>query len=126
MIDKKTSIRNLKFCISIFFIIAMTGCIGNNGDKILMVAIADKDDKLSEQVYVENSFKKGGWITINVDLGRKIEEKFDEKYAVFDKKREFLTTPALLNFIGGNGWKLNSPAGFGQGYIFTKSRGIFG
>ena len=68
----------------------------------------------------EKSLKKGGSITINVDLARKIDENFDEKYAVMNSEGTFFTRPALLNFIGDNGWNYNG-GGLGS-YIFTQSR----
>ena len=65
-------------------------------------------------------------ISINVELARKIDEEFDNNYANFDSNNQFLIKPALLNFVGGNGWKLITTGGLGQIFIFTKPRGILG
>jgi len=120
MLNKKLINHKIVIVCSIFIFLAMTGCTGNNGDKVLFVEISKEKDELSEQAVIKESLKKGGAITINVELARKIDEKFDEKYAVYDSKNLFFTRPALLNFIGDNGWNYNS-GGLGS-YIFTQSR----
>jgi hypothetical protein len=120
MLNKKLIAHKLLIFFSIFTFLVMTGCTGNNGDKILIVEISKEKDELSEQEVIEKSLKKGGMITINVDLARKIDENFDEKYAVMNSEGTFFSNPALLNFIGDNGWNYNS-GGLGS-YYFTQSR----
>ena len=120
MLNKKLINHKLTTFCFFFIFLSMTGCIGNNGDKILIVEISKDKDELSEQAVIKESLKKGGSITINVDLARKIDKNFDEKYAVMNSAGSFFTRPALLNFIGDNGWKYNQ-GGLGS-YIFTQSR----
>ena len=52
--------------------------------------------------------KKGGKAILNVPLCRKLDADFDSKYAVANKEGNFFSVPAVLNFVAGNGWKLNS------------------
>jgi hypothetical protein len=120
MLNKKLINHKLVTFCFIFIFLSMTGCIGNNGDKILIVEISKEEVGLSEQAVIKESLEKGGSITINVDLARKIDENFDEKYAVFNSAETFFTRPALLNFIGDNGWNFKQ-GGLGS-YIFTQSR----
>jgi hypothetical protein len=101
-------------------ILSLTGCIEEKGDKILFVQIGKDKDDLSEQAVIEESLKKGGQITINIALAREIDKDFDEKYSVSDSEGSFLIRPALLNFIGDNGWNYKE-AGLGR-YTFTQSR----
>jgi hypothetical protein len=108
-------------------VFTMVSCsTSSNGDKILIVQLVNKDsgDKPSEEEYIKLSLLNGGYITLDVDTIRKIDSKFDEKYATADSKGKFLVLPAILNFVGGQGWNLRSISG-GLGnadYYFTKSR----
>ncbi len=92
------------------------------GEYILIVSI---DDQSSEIDLIKESLKKGGEIVLSVSAAREIDADFDTKYAVSDSTSNFFVKPALLNFIGGNGWKLKSiaPASSyyeSEEYYFTK------
>ena len=101
-------------------VLFLTGCI-EKGDKILIVKLSNDKDELSEQAVIKESLEKGGLITINVELARKIDKHFDQRFAISDTDGNFLTKSALLNFIGFNGWKYNSGNSIG-GYYFTQPR----
>lgn len=97
------------------------------GDYVLIVNVASEDEKkeLSEVEYIKKALKYGGHISVNVDIARKVEEgKFDELYTILNKDNKFVILPAILNWVGGHGWKLNQGSLLGV-WIFTKQRGIF-
>ncbi len=92
------------------------------GESVLIVTI---DEQSSEIGLIKESLKKGGEIVLSVSAAREIDASFDDKYAISDSSAKFLIKPALLNFVGGNGWKLNtifpvSPYYESIEYYFTK------
>ena len=95
----------------------------NNGSKILIVRIADKENEVSDITQINNALNIGGGIVLNVDVARKLDSNFDSKYAAFDKDNRFLTLPALLNFVGGQGWYFVQMQ-LGPQYIFVKERTV--
>jgi hypothetical protein len=104
----------------IFTSILLSNCSPyGKGDKILFVDYEDDVSKVNNESFIKEALEKGGSISVNVDVLRKIDPDFDKKYAVLDEKGEFLVKPAVLNFIGGQGWHLNS---FGMVIVFVKGR----
>jgi hypothetical protein len=63
-------------------------------------------------------------LTLDVDVLRKIDSGFDAKYAVTGSDGKFFIRPAILNYIGGQGWHLLQVFGLpgAPQYIFTKAR----
>jgi hypothetical protein len=129
--------KQLKKLITLVILLAVfLGCmivllfksVNTGGDRILIVNIASEDEKkdLSEVEYVKKAIEAGGHITVNVDIARKVEgNKFDLLYTVADKNNKFVILPAILNWVGGHGWKLNQGSPLPGIWVFTKPRGIF-
>lgn len=103
---------------------ALGGCLQQSaGDRVLLVQLAGEDeaaDELSELQVVRDSLERGGSINVNVSIARQIDKEFDASYAVMNTEGTFLVLPALLNWVGGNGWRLVGPS-LG-GWLFTKPR----
>ena len=96
------------------------GC-GNKGDKILIVEIAEKNADVSDVSLVKEALTRGGMIVISVDIARQIDSEFDEKYTTSGNSDSFLITPALLNFVGGNGWSFVQTTVRNE-YFFVRNR----
>lgn len=108
-----------------FVVLSLASCVGGsgNGDKILIVTV-DSDEDITGIEQVKESLGKGGKINLDVKTCRDIAPDFDEKYTASDSEGSFLVQPAILNFIGGNKWKLVDTYGLGWNvaFVFTKSR----
>ncbi len=114
-----------KIFYGIFFLViimALSSC--NEGDKILVVKIESNKDNISEISVIKKSLEKGGFINLDVEVLRKIEPKFDSEYAATDSKGNFFIMPAILNFVGGQGWHFLQTFGMpgDPTYFFVKSR----
>lgn len=100
----------------------------NKGHKILIVRIqgesVDDYDDISDEYLIKNALDKGGYIFLNVDIIRKMDNEFDYKYTTLNSNGQFFTKPAILNFVGGQGWQLLQIFGFpgDPQYIFVKPR----
>jgi hypothetical protein len=99
------------------------------GDKILIVEIQGEntfndDDEVSEVALIKEALKKGGGLTLNVAVLRNIDNNFDSLYTVSNSDGQFFIRPAILNFIGGQGWHLLQIFGLpgNPQYIFVKGR----
>jgi len=92
----------------------------DKGCKVLILSSKGKDDKVSDEQMINQALDKGGYIVIDVPSARKIDKEFDKKYAAFGSDDKFLVIPAILNFIGGQGWTLIQVS-LGE-YIFVKQR----
>lgn len=100
---------------------ALGGCLQQNkGDHVLLVQLAGDDEEPSELQVVRDSLERGGSINVNVSVARQLDKEFDARYAVPDTEGSFIVLPALLNWVGGNGWHLVGPS-LG-GWLFTKPR----
>lgn len=110
--------------VALMVVPALGGCLQqSNGDHVLLVQLASEDeaaDELSELQVVRDSLERGGSINVNVSTARQIDKEFDAKYAVMNTEGSFLILPAVLNWVGGNGWHLVGPS-LG-GWLFTKPR----
>ena len=94
---------------------------GSKGCKVLIVLLKDKENEVSEVSLIKKAFDKGGRIVLDVDVAREIDKGFDEKYTATGSDGKFLVTPAILNFVGGQGWNLLQMQ-LGPQYIFVKER----
>jgi hypothetical protein len=93
---------------------------GLSGERILIVhSVAENSREVSEKEVIQKALSMGGYISVNVDALRAIEPSFDALYTVLNSNRQFMILPAILNFVGGNGWHFVQTAG--QDYIFVKS-----
>jgi hypothetical protein len=98
------------------------------GDKILIVEIQGEnsfsENEISEEALIKEALQKGGSITLNVEVLRNIDNNFDSLYAAANSDGNFLVRPAILNFIGGQGWHLLQIFGLpgNPQYFFVKSR----
>jgi len=111
---------------------SFAGCTGSRlpaeigvtekGDKILLVKVynSQRSYEVSEIDVIKEALEKGGEITVDTTVAREIDPDFDSKYTVANSRGTFLTRPAILNFIGGQGWRLLMGADYD--YIFVKSR----
>ena len=106
-----------------------SGISGNKGDKILIVEIKGenvsvRNETVSSETLVKKSLEKGGSIVLDIDIIRKIDDKFDAKYSASDSDGKFYTRPAILNYVGGQGWHLLQVIGSpgNTQYFFTKTR----
>jgi len=94
-----------------------------NGCKILFVEIKGKNDadtQVSSPAYVKEALSKGGGrIVLDVNVIRAIDAKFISKYATSEEGK-FSIRPAILNYVGGQGWIFVEDAG--EYYIFIKER----
>jgi hypothetical protein len=104
------------------------GTLNDEGDKILIIYIEGEsvsgDSEISEEGLIRQALDKGGTLTLNVAALRKIDTGFDSKYTATDIKGQFYTRPAILNFIGGQGWHLLQIFGLpgNPQYFFVKAR----
>jgi hypothetical protein len=105
----------------------LSGCSGK-GDKILFVEIKGENSfsegEVSEIELIKESLDKGGSLTLDVAVLRSIDNEFDTKYTASNSEREFFIRPAILNFVGGQGWHLLQIFGLpgNPQYIFVKVR----
>lgn len=121
----KSVSKKILFFVSLFWILSLSGCSSNKGERVLIAQF--RADDSSNAQFVKETLRMGGEITLNVETAREIDPDFDNKYAVSDKDGKFLTRPALINFIAGNGWNfkqtfcinMNSE---NQEFYFSKSR----
>jgi len=94
----------------------------NKGTKHLFVNIdSNGRAEISSVNTIQESFEKGGYITVNPEILSKIDPGFSNvngKYAVEFKDGKFYIMPAILNFIGEKGWEYQG-TGMG-GYLFVK------
>ena len=72
--------------------------------RLLIVQLADDNNKASEVDVVRQALVRGGWIVLNADIARSIDPSFEEQFAVSDSKSMFLTLPAILNWLGDDSW----------------------
>lgn len=93
---------------------------GEYGDKILIVRIERGSDFPSDTTTIRNAFVVGGQITLGVEVLRELDRRFDDRFTASSYDRRFLTRPAILNFVGGQGWRLLQVNG--NEYIFVRSR----
>jgi hypothetical protein len=98
------------------------------GDKILIVDIKggsnfDEDD-ISEVGLIKKALEKGGALTLDVAVLRTIDSEFDSKFTASNSEGKFLVIPAILNFVGGQGWHLLQVLELSDTpqYIFVKAR----
>lgn len=99
---------------------------GNNGCKILIVSIekdlgTDESKDVSDVVLIRQALEKGGMIVLNTDVAKEIDSQFESKYAAVNVDGQYFIAPALLNFIGGQGWVFVQIQGVQQ-YYFVKER----
>ena len=92
------------------------------GDEYDELREDDEDNEVSEVSYLREAFDKGGWITLNTDVAHEFDKDFESKYAAVDSDGRYLIRPALLNFVGVQGWYLLQMAVIGHHYIFVKNR----
>jgi len=95
------------------------------GDKILVVRIGDKNDDVSEVELIKNALEKGGQLTLNVEVLKQLDNpKFSSKYTASGSDGRYFTRPAILNFVGGQGWRLLQIVvdSYETEYFFVKSR----
>jgi len=128
--QKKLTLESIKFKIgfvSILFIaliafLSTTACTSSNdkGCKVLIVSI-EKGSEVSELEIIKKAFNIGGMIALDVATARKIDSSFDEKYIAAGSDGKFLVAPAILNFVGGQGWTLIQVQPSPQ-YYFVKGR----
>ena len=82
----------------------------------------DRKSDVSPANYVRNALKTGGFIKIDSDVCEKVDANYPDKYST-DNNGRFYTTPAMMNFVGENGWKLRT---VDRGtYIFVKEKSLF-
>jgi hypothetical protein len=134
MANKDTKMNFLKYFGGILFlaiVMILSSCNPyGKGDKILIVEIQgensfkDDDDDVSEVSLITEALEKGGSLTLNVEVLRKIDLEFDSKYTASNSEGKFFVRPAILNFIGGQGWHLLQVFGLpgNPQYFFVKSR----
>lgn len=140
MANKTSEIKRLKtFCgiLSLVILLWLSSCnqlakgnsiLNNNGDKILIVEIYGENvsgnDEVTEVSLINNALQKGGSVTLNVDVLRQIDPQFDSKYTASNSNGQFYIRPAILNFIGGQGWHLLQIFGLpgNPQYFFVKTR----
>ena len=97
----------------------------DKGEKVLIVSISRTD--VSEVSMVRASLEKGGMVTLNSSVATQIDPLFEEKYTVSNNQGSYLVKPAILNFIGGQGWHLKQQFCINLNYdnceyIFVKPR----
>ena len=132
---KKNVSYSIKIIVYLFFIIitmSLLSCVPQDnpfarGDKILIVHIHGESsirEDISERGLVLQALEKGGTLILDVDILRRIDPEFDIKYTATDSRGSFYTRPAILNFIGGQGWRLLQVFGLpgDPQYFFVKSR----
>ena len=106
----------------------------SEGQRFLMLSIND-DERVSSVKEIKEALKYGGSININVEIARKVDPSFRDnligsvycsaqlKAKDFDPEKAdpscFMTTPALLNWVGKYGWSLSDSL-FGKAYIMSK------
>ena len=107
----------------------LSSCNQNGrGDIILIVEIYGENtfgsDEVSEENQIKVALEKGGNVTLNVEVLRKIDSTFDSKYTASNSEGKFLTRPAILNFVGGQGYNLLQVFGLpgNPQYFFIKKR----
>ena len=128
--DAKTGIKfiSLALILSVFTVLSSYSnadsfsLTGSKGCKVLIVILKDKENETSEVSLIKQAFNKGGRIILDVEVAREIDKEFDEKYAASGSDGKFLVTPAVLNFVGGQGWNLLQMQPLGQQFIFVKDR----
>ena len=120
---KKTFIYLFILALGISLTFSACDSPASKGSKILIVEITSDKEKASEEALIRKALDKGGAITLSVEVARKIDASFDEKYTTSGSDGKFMVYPALLNFIGGQGWNfVQSVGGFGSEYFFVKNR----
>jgi tetratricopeptide (TPR) repeat protein len=88
---------------------------------VLLVEInLQNSNNISSAYEIRNSLLKGGLIVINSEVIESIDPDFAGKYAAINYTGQYKIYPALLNFIGGQGWKFVQTAGRYE--YFTKSQ----
>jgi len=91
-------------------LVALSSCVvpenRDYGDKILIVRIARGDEFPSDVTKVRSAFETGGQVTLDVDVLREINRFFDSRFTTLSYDGRFLVRPAILNFVGGQGWRL--------------------
>ena len=94
---------------------------GEKGCKILFVRTEDGENKASEVLLVREALDKGGMITLNTDVAKEIDRDFESKYTATGSDGKYFVLPAILNFVGGQGWTFVQMQ-LGPQYIFVKNR----
>ncbi|MDR1466639.1 MAG: hypothetical protein LBI40_03375 [Treponema sp.] len=98
------------------------------GDKILIIDIKGEsnfgEDDVSEVGLIKEALEKGGALTLDVAVLRTIDSEFDSKFTASNSEGNFRIRPAILNFVGGQGWHLLQIFGLpgAPQYIFVKAR----
>jgi hypothetical protein len=117
------------FILLMSIVMVLLSCNQNGkGDKILIVEIQGEnsfsENEVSEEALIKEALQKGGSITLNVEVLRNIDSNFDSLYATVNSDGNFLVRPAILNFIGSQGWHLLQIFGLpgNPQYFFVKSR----
>lgn len=124
---------NVVFGIMLVFCFIFVGCsngnipgMSNRGDKILIVEVqgenVGRDADVSEESLIRQALDKGGSIVLNIEILRTIDNEFDSKYTASNSSGQFYTRPAILNFVGGQGWHLLQVFGLpgNPQYFFVK------
>ena len=128
--DAKTGIKFiiLALILAVFTVLssystaASFSLTGSKGCKVLIVILKDKENQVSDETMIKQALDKGGFITLDVEIARKLDKEFDQKYTATGSDDKFLVTPAILNFVGGQGWNLLQMQPLGQQFIFVKDR----
>jgi hypothetical protein len=125
--------KKFRVIFAILFICSIfVSCDQNGkGDKILTVNLVPNDsDYASEIEVIKESLVKGGGITLSGTAIKEIDPNFASKYGVTDSEGRYSVIPAIVNFVGDNGWNLiqvlayegASVQSFKCEYIFVKTR----
>ena len=133
MSKDNSNMKILKIFFSLFFSLMLTTMPSCNpsekGEKILIVEIQGENmgrnnDNTSEISVIRRALETGGQLTLDVEALRQIDPKFDSNYAVSGSDGKFLVKPAILNFVGGQGWRLLQIFGLpgNTQYVFVKNR----